>query len=166
MSQFSEEQLKKFEDLRLVGGSVNTSSKPTKFDYSGLNQILGNVTSTKVVCKDGTIKYQQSSPNARYGDACADNGGRAENTFVSDLDIDMSKPKYKTGSDFNKRQEIESQQNLLVGGNNLTAEDKFYESLGIKKSSGGFGIQSRPMGRILVAIVLVAGYFAYKKFKK
>ncbi len=58
------------------------------------------------------------------------------------------------------------QLNLLVGGNTLTAEDKFYESLGIKKSSGGWGIQSRPIGRILVAVVLVAGYFAYKKYKK
>jgi len=149
----------------LLGGITNTY-KPSKFDYSGLNEMLGNVTSTKVLCNDGSIKNQQSSPTAMYGDACANNGGRAKNTFVSDLDIDMSKRKYKTGSDFSKQREIESQQNLLVGGNNLTAEDKFYESLGIKKSSGGFGIQSRPMGRILVAIVLVAGYFAYKKFKK
>jgi len=151
----------------ILGGVSNTQENGSDFNkQKSLNEILGNVTSTKVVCKDGTIKYQQSSPNAMYRDACADNGGRAENTFVSDLDIDMSKKKYKTGSDFSKQREIESQQNLLVGGNNLTAEDKFYESLGIKKSSGGFGIQSRPMGRILVAIVLVAGYFAYKKFKK
>lgn len=59
-------------------------------------------------------------------------------------------------------------ENRLVSqnSNTLTAEDKFYESLGIKKSSGGWGIQSRPMGRILVAVVLVGGYFAYKKFKK
>ena len=60
------------------------------------------------------------------------------------------------------------QQNLLAGGNNtLTAEDKFYEMLGIKKTDGsGWGLQSRPVGRLLVAVVLVAGYFAYKKFKK
>jgi hypothetical protein len=50
---------------------------------------------------------------------------------------------------------------------NMTFEDKFYESLGIKKSSGeGWGLQSRPVGRILVAVAVVAGYFAYKKFKK
>jgi hypothetical protein len=65
--------------------------------------------------------------------------------------------------------EIETNKQFLLSTNKsepLTAEDKFYESLGIKKSSGGWGIQSRPMGRILVAVVLVAGYFAYKKFKK
>jgi hypothetical protein len=60
------------------------------------------------------------------------------------------------------------QQNLLVRnrGNSLTTEDKFYEMLGIKKTNGGWGIQSRPLGRILVGVILVAGYFAYKKFKK
>ena len=63
--------------------------------------------------------------------------------------------------------EAVKQQNLLVGRNVLTTEDKFYEMLGIKKTDGsGWGLQSRPMGRILVAVVLVAGYFAYKKFKK
>lgn len=49
----------------------------------------------------------------------------------------------------------------------MTQEDKFYEIFGIKKSrSGDIGIQSRPLGRFLVAIVLIGGYFAYKKFKK
>jgi hypothetical protein len=66
--------------------------------------------------------------------------------------------------------EIEKNKQLLLSTNKsepLTAEDKFYESLGIKKTDGsGWGLQSRPMGRILVAVVLVAGYFAYKKFKK
>ena len=58
------------------------------------------------------------------------------------------------------------QQNLLLGSNTLTTEDKFYEMLGIKKTNGGWGIQSRPLGRLLVAGALVIGYFAYKKFKK
>ena len=60
------------------------------------------------------------------------------------------------------------QQNLLAPREvKLTAEDKFYEMLGIKKTDGtGWGLQSRPVGRLLVAVVLVAGYFAYKKFKK
>jgi hypothetical protein len=48
----------------------------------------------------------------------------------------------------------------------LTAEDKFYEKLGIKYSDSGWGIKSRPMGRILVLGVLIASYFAYKKFNK
>lgn len=63
--------------------------------------------------------------------------------------------------------EEENQQISLVGNNDLTAEDKFYEMLGIKKTpSGSIGIQSRPLGRLLVAVVLIAGYFAYKKYKK
>jgi hypothetical protein len=65
--------------------------------------------------------------------------------------------------------EEENQQNLLAGRSNveLTAEDKFYEMFGIKKTDGsGWGLQSRPVGRLLVAFVLVAGYFAYKKYKK
>lgn len=58
---------------------------------------------------------------------------------------------------------------LMVGQkSNMTLEDKFYEKLGIKKKSSGegWGFKSRPVGRTLVAIALIAGYFAYKKFKK
>ena len=124
---------------------------PEQTKLTGLtNEILGNVTSTKVVCKDGTIKYQQSSPNARYGDACVNNGGRAENQPVS------VKP---------TTNEVK-QQNLLVG-DVLTAEDKFYEKLGIKyHNTHMFGVASRMKGRFYLVVVLVAGYFAYKKFKK
>jgi len=49
------------------------------------------------------------------------------------------------------------------------AEDKFYEKLGIETQSGGFmsgRLDSKLKGRFLVAVVLVGGYFAYKKFKK
>jgi len=64
--------------------------------------------------------------------------------------------------------EAVKQQNLLAPLKvELTTEDKFYEMLGIKKTDGsGWGLQSRPVGRLLVAVVLVGGYFAYKKFKK
>ena len=55
----------------------------------------------------------------------------------------------------------------IVDSPTLSIEDKFYQKLGIEKSSGnGWGIQSRPLGRMLVIVALVAGYFAYKKFKK
>jgi hypothetical protein len=59
-------------------------------------------------------------------------------------------------------------QNLLVGDTDiLTAEDKFYEKLGIKyHNTNMFGVASRMKGRFYLAVVLVAGYFAYKKFKK
>jgi hypothetical protein len=55
----------------------------------------------------------------------------------------------------------------LKQGDTLTAEDKFYEKLGIKyHNTHMFGRPSRTKGRLLVALALVAGYFAYKKFKK
>ena len=109
-------------------------------------------TRTPILCKDGTTDFSLSSSNAKYDNTkvCANNGGRAENQPLA------VKP----------TSESVKQLNLLVGSNTLTAEDKFYEMLGIKKTSGGWGIQSRPLGRLLVAVVLVAGYFAYKKFKK
>jgi hypothetical protein len=102
-----------------------------------------NVTSTPVLCKDGTTKIQKESPNAEYMDACVNNGGRAVNQPIS-----------------------VKQQNLKVG-DVLTAEDKFYEKLGIKyHNTHMFGVYSRMKGRFYLAVVLVAGYFAYKKFKK
>jgi hypothetical protein len=59
-------------------------------------------------------------------------------------------------------------QNLLVGdGDVLTAEDKFYEKLGIKyHNTHMFGVASRMKGRFYLGLLLIAGYFAYKKFKK
>ena len=59
-------------------------------------------------------------------------------------------------------------QNLLVGdGDVLTAEDKFYEKLGIKyHNTHMFGVASRMKGRFYLAVVLIASYFVYKKLKK
>ena len=48
---------------------------------------------------------------------------------------------------------------------NLSSEEKFYQSLGLK-DRGGWSPTAKAKGRFLVAVVLVAGYFAYKKFKK
>ncbi len=129
--------------------------------YQYLNPTSGNLfsggfqsTRTPVLCKDGTTDFSLSSPNAKYDNSkvCANNGGIAENQSI------LVKPTTKDVK----------QQNLQLEkiGDVLTAEDKFYEMLGIKKTSGGWGIQSRPLGRLLVAGVLVAGYFAYKKYKK
>jgi hypothetical protein len=53
-----------------------------------------------------------------------------------------------------------------IGNINMTAEDKLYEKLGIKFTNSGWGLKSRPMGRLLVLGVLIASYFAYKKFNK
>lgn len=45
------------------------------------------------------------------------------------------------------------------------AEEKFYESLGLK-NRGGYSPTIKAKGRFLIVVLLVAGYFAYKKFKK
>lgn len=63
-----------------------TETKPSMFsDFiknnpNVLQNIIGNTSSTPVLCKDGTTKNQLSSPNARYDDACRNNGGRADLT--------------------------------------------------------------------------------------
>jgi hypothetical protein len=144
------------ENTGVMGGA-----KP--FDWGSISKdILNNpsatpynfqTSQTKVLCKDGTFEYDISSSNAKYDNSkvCINNGGRAENQMSIAVKPTTDEVK---------------QQNLLVGRNVLTTEDKFYEMLGIKPSSGGWGIQSRPLGRLLVAGVLVASYFAYKKFKK
>jgi hypothetical protein len=77
---------------RLMGGEkmedVLKNPNPPKTDWTkfikdlNINQgfpDLSNVTSTPVLCKDGTTKNQLSSPTGRYSDACMNNGGRAEN---------------------------------------------------------------------------------------
>jgi hypothetical protein len=51
-----------------------------------------------------------------------------------------------------------------IGNKTLNIEEKFYESLGIK-TEGGYDWTVKAKGRLLVAVTLVAGYFAYKKFK-
>jgi hypothetical protein len=91
-----------------------------------------NVTSTPVLCKDGTTKIQKSSPNAEYMDACVNNGGRAENqtNFVKAIPIGQTDSPQKGKEDTIKK---------LLGAYNKN---------------------------LIIAVVLVAGYFAYKKFKK
>lgn len=65
-------------------------------------------------------------------------------------------------------EEIKQQNTIILQNVDvLTQEDKFYEKLGIKyHNTHMFGVDSRLKGRLLVAVVLIVGYFAYKKFKK
>jgi hypothetical protein len=103
-------------------------------------------TRTPVLCKDGTTDFSLSSSNAKYDNTkvCANNGGRAENQ------TSVAPPTEKVN---------------LSPSVNLSAEEKFYQSLGLK-DRGGWSPTVKAKGRFLVAVVLVAGYFAYKKFKK
>ena len=129
---------------------LNEAKPYTKipFDITKINikDIIGDTSSTKVLCKDGTFGYDTSSSNAKYDNSktCINNGGRAENQQVLNETVNLELIKQD-------------------------AEDKFYEKLGIKTQVGGFmsgKIASKSKGRVLVLLVLVAGYFAYKKFKK
>ena len=121
------------------GGSVDGGgARP--FDWGSISKDIlnnqgfpdqSNVSRTPVLCKDGTTKIQNSSPNAKYMDACMDNGGRAENQTVQSLavtDLEL----YKKNMELSAKKDEKMKQ--------------------IK-----YGV---------IAVVLVAGYFAYKKFKK
>lgn len=55
-----------------------------------LQNIIGNTSSTPVLCKDGTTKNQLSSPNARYDDACRNNGGRADLTAQQKAQLELA----------------------------------------------------------------------------
>jgi hypothetical protein len=61
---------------------IQPNDRP-KIDYKGwAKSYLGNVSSTPVLCKDGTTKSQLNDPTAKVMDACRNNGGRAENQPV------------------------------------------------------------------------------------
>lgn len=73
-----------------------TETKPSMFsDFiknnpNVLQNIIGNTSSTPVLCKDGTTKNQLSSPNARYDDACRNNGGRADLTSQQKAQLELA----------------------------------------------------------------------------
>ena len=73
-----------------------TETKSTKFsEYiknnpNILQNIIGNTSSTPVLCKDGTTKNELSSPNARYADACINNGGRADLTAQQKAQLQLA----------------------------------------------------------------------------
>lgn len=113
------------------------------FDWT---KVIPRATQTPVLCKDGTTDFSLSSSNAKYDNTkvCANNGGRAENQ------TSVAPPTEKVN---------------LSPSVNLSAEEKFYKSLGLK-SKGGWSPTVKAKGRFYLVVVLVAGYFAYKKFKK
>jgi hypothetical protein len=125
-----------------------TTLKP--IDWSkNIDSFLNNVTSTPVLCKDGTTKIQANSPNARIMDACRDNGGRA----------DLPNPYEVTCKDGTK--DVSNRKNppcIYNGGvknsnseNTILAPQSFLE---------------KNKTNLLIAGAIVLGYFAYQKFIK
>jgi hypothetical protein len=78
---------------------MKQTTKP--FDWTTLSSEL-NVTSTPILCKDGTTDFSLSSSNARYDNTkvCANNGGRAENQKNVLNDANNSVSKYVFNQDF------------------------------------------------------------------
>jgi hypothetical protein len=96
----------------------------------------------KVLCKDGKFDSELSSPNVRIDTSktCINNGGRAENQPV-----------------------INAPDKVLNKYVEEDKEEKFWRNLGIKRDDF---FKAKVKGRLYLALLLVGGYFAYKKFKK
>jgi hypothetical protein len=103
--------------------------------------VFNKITSTKVLCNDGSIQFQTNDPTARVMDACAKNGGRSANQPI----------------DFTKHEEEKFK--LALEQKKLDAEKAMSDA---QKNN-----TKEPIYYILVtAGFLIAGYFAYKKLKK
>jgi hypothetical protein len=127
------------------GGSKPTNLSKEQILANALNDYRANLpeTFTKVLCNDGTTQNVGSNPlGGRVDMPCRNNGGVSNNQPIAD-----------------------AQKEVAYQSVNLSQEEKFYESLGLK-DKGGLTLPLKSKGRLLVAVVLVAGYFAYKKFKK
>ena len=116
------------------------------WDRRPLNVYNDNTTYTKVTCKDGTTKNQPSSPNAKYSDVCMNNGG-----------VDNQ----KTNDDAKK---------LIADAIAKSNEDALAQAQSKSPTKSGVPIFKKLAGaynqNLIIAVVLIGGYFAYKKFKK
>jgi hypothetical protein len=140
---------------RLMGGEkmedVLKNPNPPKTDWTkfikdlNINQGFPNLRidmtkrPTKVLCNDGSIQFQINDPNARVMDACAKNGGRSANQPIDFL-------KYEQDQFNLEKAKYNSEKAISDAQKNKTKEPIYYI--------------------LVTAGVLVAGYFAYKKFKK
>ena len=121
-----------------ASSQTNTGVAPPKpFDWTKYGNIIPRATQTPVLCKDGTTDFTLSSPNAIY-----DNSKVCANNGGKDTE--------------KARQE---------------AQKKIEEAL--KQQANQIEQAQKPrtfiemnQGYIIIGLVLVAGYFAYKKYKK
>jgi len=143
-----------------MADTTKTDWTKTKIDWGSINNIIGGTTTLPVLCKDGTYDFETNSPNARIDNSktCINKGGRAEikqieatKVLCNDgtFDIQAREPSIGMGKVAmackNKGGVAKNQPTPLTQGNK-TKEPLYYI--------------------LVTAGVLVAGYFAYKKFKK
>lgn len=133
----------------ILGGVSNTQESnnfqqqntPTDWSKIIINDfpILNIKPSTKVLCNDGSIQFQRNDPNARVMDACAKNGGRSANQPIDFV-------KYEQDQFNLAKAKYNSEKAMSDAQKNKTKEPIYYV--------------------LVTAGVMIAGYFAYKKFKK
>jgi len=104
-----------------------------------MKALFGNATYNKVLCNDGSIQTQANYPNARVMDACAKNGGRSANQPIDFV-------KYEQDQLNLERAKYNAEKAMFDAQKNNTKEPIYYI--------------------LVTAGVLIAGYFAYNKFKK
>ena len=128
-------------------GGINQTTDWTK-GYT--SPFYTGTTYSQVLCKDGTTQNQVSSPNARIMDACRNNGGRAE-TFRNVKCNDGSTQSVGSNPE-GGRVDMPCRNNGGVSPNQDVQKPRTFIEMN--------------QGYIIIAVVLVAGYLAYKKFKK
>ena len=144
-----------------VDGTYGNNVDWTKSWNGGINpngmytKGLLNETSTPVVCKDGSKKMQPSSPNARYMDVCRDNGG-VDNQKTNDNAIKLMTDGGMCLNSEGKKVGC----NTLIANVPAPALPTKSGSSVFKKLAGAYN------KNLIIAVVLIGGYFAYKKFKK
>jgi hypothetical protein len=117
----------------------NLEKKPVDWSKFIINDFPIFVkSSSKVLCNDGSIQFQANDPNARVMDACAKNGGRSAN---QPLDFTIYEQEKKL-----EQAKFDSEKAMSDAQKNKTKEPIYYI--------------------LVTAGVMIAGYFAYKKFKK
>lgn len=124
---------------------VLAQQKPNIFE-----SILGKTSSTPVLCKDGTTQNQLSSPNARYADACVNNGGRADLTAQQQAQYEIARQ--------------QAQQQALMQEMSQTSYSGITDKVFGKQEGWSF---ERPM-RLGAYIILgaVVGRYVAKNMKK
>lgn len=140
-----------------------TETKPTKFsEYiknnmpfvppNILQNIIGNTSSTPVLCKDGTTKNELSSPNARYADACINNGGRADLTAQQKAQYEIAQQQAIEQAKLNAvMQEMTPYSGLT---------DKFFGK------TEGYGIERTMKLGAYIIVGAVVGRYVAKNMKK